>query len=497
MIRQGYKNRLIEELEFDIDDFLVMIYENIIASSGGLRKVINEIVEGVLEKNTPIMSLKENIDKEKLRIGKARKRFAESLWLQWAIAAKELEEKGSIDYSTYPEAFKVNYKLLENRSFEKEIETFKNYYYEMSGWYDAIKICSRMKNRKDGTYRYIAHYPWFEHLSLETKIKYFKMDMEDNIIYLLNLDKYVYYTIASPDSLQSSSLFVESDHYDSSFRKQYKEPEAEENNFAFPVLTEDVDIDTSIGFDTPYYPDERGKGIIRSIFTHCLSSYMSTNSFVAVGTLTDVCKIIWPKKKVFSSSDYETAERELWNIRFWGISEINENGSKVFRSIFDELVIQKKAQTGEENKTRHYQVKLGAALSRDIVSQQYQLIVMNVLNKLENNIAKLLFETLSKDRIYDLTVNAGVNNSVHIYQTLELQMIARVKGGKKKVIDKYQEAFNEFQEKRIFINSYIFEGEHFRVTWMPFTESEKADIIPVGTNHMIDNLLEVAIIEEK
>lgn len=203
-------------------------------------------------------------------------------------------------------------------------------------------------------------------------------------------------------------------------------------------------------------------------------------NFEISGSVVDICKIIWPAKKKFSSKDYEYAKEifsHLLYTRIWA----NDMQTSV------PLLGKTSAEWMDGGDGTKFTAKLGQDLISDLLFSRVGLVVQDQIVQLNSTtgLSRLLYPKLRKDRATSITMRDAYTNT---YTLIALSFIAKpVSKYKPQRIREYKEAFQELKDKQILIDDYEFThlpsgDEAFVLTWKPFTEAEQKDISIVNVN---------------
>lgn len=235
---------------------------------------------------------------------------------------------------------------------------------------------------------------------------------------------------------------------------------------------------------TPFMLDRKGSDLIGYLVGKCWTTYHATGEFSATGTINELLKIMYPNTKKPGQSQYDTVLSYLANIQ--NISLLGKTGTTSLgkSGIFDNVEFDYGQNNNENGVGRSYQVTLGQTFTKDLLNMRFSTIINTIVERLDNDVSKLLYQDIKKDRLYDV-----MNGKMEHSYTLEaLEHKVRVVGKKNERPKIYAAALKELIKNRVLVASYeIASGNIFKIIWSDLSEIEHRDVMTfdIGKNEII------------
>lgn len=318
----------------------------------------------------------------------------------------------------------------------------------------------------------ISDHPYFDlyeaypQLSKEG-IKYLKLDLEETIVRLLLQQKYKSFVSYTPEILGKGFFGSKAPKK----KGAAKDDEEFLRNSSF-ALKENVlsssekalakDVSLFVKFD--HVLDEKDMEIIDFIYSDALRVARNEPGRVHYkGNFQDICRILWPEKKVYAGKNYDIVRERLKNVFNTSVESSNK---KVYHSI--------KFFYDADIEGTCFFVDLGKRFFSQALTNRIQPVLNPVRDSLDNDAAKVIYARLKADRIEQLLVQHG---NTTIYYVEELNMMYHLEGRtKKEKIRIFTEAIESMRDKGVLVSALNVINDCFEVTWTEFSPEENADI---------------------
>jgi hypothetical protein len=218
--------------------------------------------------------------------------------------------------------------------------------------------------------------------------------------------------------------------------------------------------------------DEIDELIFHVVMSHRTLDFVSNRKIYV-----DVYSIM---KQVYSSKSaklLDTIERRIQKmsyLKFTATKKGKEQDYVIF-GIFDTV----RKETGP-NGERILEITVNDVLHQELIGQQVTRIYKEVLNKLENRLAKTIIFSLQKERLR-AHLNQK-NKGVFTYEFFLFRMRFRTKD-KNKNIAMIEECLEEIKRHNVTIKDFKRVGNEFHVEFLPVSEQEINDLLPISKNN--------------
>ena len=213
--------------------------------------------------------------------------------------------------------------------------------------------------------------------------------------------------------------------------------------------------------------------LLNCIFTHIDSDfYHSRKVSLTVGELARAISKNKPSK-----NHYKNAKQRLKNMLDLNYSYKDSTREAHF-NIFDGVLFEKPEIGDIISSTENVEITFGTLLYEAIVQKKMVYVTTNNYEALEDNLSKILYYTLQKERIRLSSLYNQLNDDT-IIEEYEYTFFAKAvmfkTKHKRKNITAIKKSLMEFVEKQITIQDFSVAGDKFKIQYIPLSESEKAD----------------------
>lgn len=503
-VKDGVVYELIENISNRIKDFfptvldyyLPIFKDPALTEEDFLRERIHKFLTdyGMLKKYNDIISLSvaernaiESLKKKRLY---QSKKFEDDFKVE-KLAFKNGNIKGIVSPLT-PFCY-IDLKVLE---LQTTVEVIEGQIEETFTTWRAKVV--RKKNSKIEDYVFLCNYPYIGFYQQDKKRMktFFDIDMDDIILLAANSLDVMSFAQIKPDSLIHGNIFSEKgfkDHaadiiaLDDSVLKELGITEQNTKSVGYQYLLDQMmPGSTCLAIPGGGSLESRGSQVMLHVVTCVRNNFIingnDSGEMTYPGKMTDVLRLMYPNQKThFSKSQYEAGKNMLRLISTIRIYTMNANGIYT-----DSALITKFRCDSANNDSSMYYATLGPELAKDIVANRFTFILTSVLESLNDDVSKLLYQDFKKDRLYDLT--NGKN--VHFYHENLLYMVVKVSGRKTVRYKRYKAAFDVLIANKALISGYSEKENGFTLTWLPLTDSERRDILmPLPTDVEIVELI--------
>ena len=218
------------------------------------------------------------------------------------------------------------------------------------------------------------------------------------------------------------------------------------------------------------------QAVLMWLFTKAIqNSTADMMSYEVSGSLVDICKIIYPGEKKFSSRNYEYAKEVFSHLLY---TRIWADDMKTSVPLLGKTSAEWLEENGDGGTS--FVAKLGQDLMSDLMFSRIGLVFQDQIAQLEKSsgLSKIMYPKLRKDRVNSILIN---NVYTTTYTLRGLMFLAKPVGRyKPDRIEEYKQAFQEMKDKQILVNDYEFTrlpsgDEAFVLTWLPLTRAEADD----------------------
>lgn len=365
------------------------------------------------------------------------------------------------------------YISLELKKGEKTVEELcEEYDSKFNHWVECAKS-RKFKNPEQKAY--FCDYPYIRFYSAEAKKNFYEIDLENNILYIFQNYDLFNFAQMKPMPVVRSGMFRESGKRSANLTYDLNKDDVEDYMATFMTEIKHMEKNTPyLENFSPFVMDERGAELLTYLVTKCYQSYYQYGQARADGNFGELVRVVYPKVEKPSKKHYLYTKAYFINLEYLALRIIKSNGSLSRNPIFDDVNFDPRKDVNED---LYYSVTLSAMFTRNIISLNVSTIITSTYNRLDGDIAKLLYQDLKVDRLHDL-MNANNRAGVqHIYTVGMLQLTARVTGRKIQRRNKYKGALNELKEKNILVKEFDELEDGFQITWLPLSETEHDDVM--------------------
>jgi len=488
LIVENYRNRLLEDMYSDIPERLIKrldainttltkLNEKLINKNQFIYEIILDVLDIEDDFSQPFASPKviKNIrNARKYRVNKLLKDFEQD---------KLLYDSGSeITELTQITPFSA-IRVTSNTTGTDEQELYKQYIGQVDDWKNKI-TSKRFTAAKELTVEelvkkltFVSDYPFFYLYKAKDRLTIIKNDIEQFVVLLVSIKKYIQYAMIHPNTLDKKSLFVEGGlHTDN---KERTEPVLssiiQDDGSTLTAVLANMEAGSKTLFKY-YIWDDKDSKIINYLSTKIFRQFrpqadsIVSNNFTVSGNLVEICHLIWPNRTSFGPVHYTRAKLLMFNLLAVKFLAKDEAGVDSGYAVFDDVTV--------DEIEKVYTVSLGNKTAKTLMERQFTTIFMTQYEELENSIARLLYPVLKRDRLFDL-VTIGNKKVERNYDIPMLVSMVKTTGNKKDRKNKYLAAFTELAQKGTIIKgvSVRNNGELFVVEWLPITENERLDLV--------------------
>lgn len=499
MYLDGYMNQLIESISNQIYELIKEKYNSVLqlvrdsldeAQEKNPMEPLNycifnilkdyQVVVEVEEKHSMIPVLQPPDGKKVEALRKKRKYHIEQIVKDYNREKQDYRE-GTCKTKITPYCYIELEAKKEGRS---EAQLAEEYDAKLEAWRSRVNKV-KLKNSERV---YLCDYPYIGFYSGKKLETFFEIDLAYNLLDLIDKDDLVEYAQLKPMTSVKSGMYFKTGKSTKKEGRTYDLdlPEMGENVVTFGDFVYQMEPDKQY---INFVLDEKGSRLVNYLTTQCYKNYLAnlSNNVPATletsGTLKDIVKVLFPETKKPSQSHYEQAKKYMYNLGQIAIMKRKDANEKIRlsqKSIFDDIDLDIAASG---NESLYFKVVLGQYFSKDILDMNISTIIKPTVNRLQGDIARLLYQDLKIDRIYDLMEGNNEPTVTHFYTINSLQLIARVTGSKSTRIKVYMKAFDELAEKKILISStkLLSTGNvGIQVTWQPLSQTEYQDVLGIN-----------------
>ena len=220
--------------------------------------------------------------------------------------------------------------------------------------------------------------------------------------------------------------------------------------------------------------DEIDNTILNCIINHIDKDfYQSRTVHLTTGMLA---RAIYPNKKP-GTAHYKTVKKRLKNMLYLHYDYKDEKRDATF-NIFDNVVFERPDIDDNVVDVEKIDIMLGSLLYESIVEKKMVYVTSNNYDALENQLSKLLYYTLQKERIKLSTQLEEDQEVTGQYDYIFFSKSIMFKEKKKnKNIKLIKDSLAEFVDKQIAVKSFELKKDVFYISFIPLSESERADLI--------------------
>ncbi|XBX10685.1 hypothetical protein QMP26_41870 (plasmid) [Enterocloster clostridioformis] len=364
----------------------------------------------------------------------------------------------------------INFELKKG---EKNLEDLcEEYDSKFTYWLNCTKN-RKFKNPEQKAY--FCDYPYIRFYPKEAKKNFYEIDLENNVLYIMQNYDLFNFARMKPMPVVKSGMFRESGKRNTQLTYDFNKDDVEKYMATFMTKIDRMEKNTPYleNFST-FLMDERGAELLTYLVTRCYRSYYQYGQARADGNFGELVRVIYPKVKKPSQKHYVYTKTYYINLGYLAILVKKDNGGVSRNPIFDDVDFDPRKDVNED---LYYSVSLSSMFTRNIISLNVSTIITSTYNRLEGDIAKLLYQDLKVDRLHDLMNSNNREDVQHIYTISMLQFVARVTGRKVQRRNKYKNAIQELKEKCILVKEVDDLEDGFQITWLPLSETEHEDVM--------------------
>lgn len=376
---------------------------------------------------------------------------------------------------------------LELKKGEKTLEDLcSEYDSKFNYWLECAKS-RKFKNPEQKAY--FCDYPYIRFYPKEAQKNFYEIDLENNVLYILQNYDLFNFALMKPMPVVKSGMFKESGKRSTQLTYDFDRDDVE--NYMATYMTEVERMEKNTPYlenFSPFMMDERGAELFTYLVTKCYRSYYQYGQARADGNFGELVRIVYPKVKKPSQKHYLYTKTYYINLGYLAIFFKKDNGSVSRKPIFDDVDFDPRKDVNED---LYYSVSLSGMFTKNIISLNVSTIITSTYNRIDSDIAKLLYQDLKVDRLHDLMNSNNRADVQHIYTISMLQFVARVTGRKVQRRNKYKNALHELKEKSILVKEVDDLEDGFQITWLPLSETEHEDVMLRSIDVIdMENLLE-------
>lgn len=232
--------------------------------------------------------------------------------------------------------------------------------------------------------------------------------------------------------------------------------------------------------------DSRDNQILLTLFNNIhLDFYQSKQIVIEVGAIAK-SMVSRPNKRL-----YEDVKMRVHNMARTGfrLCKKDRPNDPVFTfSLFDSV------ETIKQNNHEYLAITFGNTLFEAITKQKMISVTSSNYNSLDNDLSKLLYHHLQRERI-SLSTSVAPDANGLLYKSYDYSFFQRIvlfrSKKKKENIQLITETLKEFKEKAIALSDFKYDHQsgRFHLYFFLLSEDEKADLL--STNELHDNNLSV------
>lgn len=459
-----YSKQLISALEQLLNLRLKEFFDNSVAIYNFPEKEINLVIESVLEEYLQGETSQEEIKTATNLLLKTR-RQKKGRWL------KRFEEdfkKYELDSKDHPFADIINQKkilkvnqwkqLYGNKSLEDVMEQY------------SLDIHVWQQDKKS----YLIDFPLIYNYTQKAIFMSFRQDLFLNISEIINQHFYGsidYFLRKRPTVLINNPVFAPS-----SFNVLLQESvdgifagllNNKEDGFQMTVSTKEKSENGKLKM-----LDVKDETILNCLFNHITKDFYNSKTVkIDIGSLA---KMLHPRPSAKHYDDLTKRINNMLNIKF-AYSDKSSKNSINF-NLFDTVIIYEDKGTNR----KVAEVTFGNMLYNAIIQKKMISVTSNNYEALDNNLSKLLYYNLQKERITLSSAKDTKDEDKRLVGQYDYSFFSRAvlfkQKQKAKNIPLIEASLQEFIEKKIAIESYILKNNVFTIYFYPLSNDERADL---------------------
>lgn len=227
--------------------------------------------------------------------------------------------------------------------------------------------------------------------------------------------------------------------------------------------------------------DSRDNQILLTLFNNInLDFYQSKQIVIEVGAIAKSMVSSRPNKRLYEDVKIRVHNMARTGFRLCKKDRLND---PVFTfSLFDSV------ETIRQNNHEYLAITFGNTLFEAITKQKMISVTSSNYNSLDNDLSKLLYHHLQRERI-SLSTSVAPDSNGLLYKKYDYSFFQRIilfKSKKKKEnIQLITETLKEFKEKAIALSDFRYDHQSgfFHLYYFLLSEDEKADLLSTNEQH--------------